>query len=254
MRIIGGHDYYDSALGYGHDPNTLFVRGDVLVSQEDAAKIGIEPAHFNARLLAPGRRTRLGWAYIARYWNRKRPDPVEYRGIVFQLDRLTVVACGWRWQGVRVIESRRVKPLAETVRYFWSAERFVKWFAATGLALDTEHEDTLDRYFGRSELSEKAAAALIERRWTILLHEPGNPSYSHRDGTPWQVDQPVLKTVEFFRAMPPNLMFQEIAMWVGGRLAAPARPMLEISDAVRIAKHGMDKTSFRKPKQSSSGA
>jgi hypothetical protein len=44
-------------------------------------------------------------------------------------------------------------------------------------------------------------------------------------------------------------MFQEIDMWVGGRLASAGAEMIEIPDEVRLAKHGMDRTSFRRPKR-----
>ena len=40
--------------------------------------------------------------------------------------------------------------------------------------------------------------------------------------------------------------FQELDMWMSGALGMPGAPMVEIDDKYRMAKHGMDKWSFRK--------
>lgn len=61
---------------------------------------------------------------------------------------------------------------------------------------------------------------------------------------------PPLKDIAFWRAVNAFSAFQEISMFLGGVLGSEGRPMVEISDAVRAEKHGLDRTSFRKPPKS----
>lgn len=45
----------------------------------------------------------------------------------------------------------------------------------------------------------------------------------------------------------PFQAFQMISQWVGGVLIQPDRPMITVSDTVKIHKRGFDKWSFRRP-------
>jgi hypothetical protein len=52
----------------------------------------------------------------------------------------------------------------------------------------------------------------------------------------------------FVKILPPAQAYQELVMW-HGRMARPEPNVPEMSDADKIAGHGFDKFSFRKPKQ-----
>ena len=245
MRIIGGRDYYDTALGYGHDEHTTYVRGQEEVSESAAHGLGIEPAGLVMEL-RPAEAKRVKRFLRWDPWWRTSSE-TTLRGVRYQLNCTTVIACGKRWQGVRVGVSPPDGSRHE-VLYFWSRPRLEAWTAEHGLRIDpVRSEDEIDACFEPAALPAAVQNALVDRRWTILVHDPagGEHGLAH---APWKVDQPVLKDVEFYRAVPPNEMFQEIDMWVGGHLPAAGREMVQIPDEIRLAKHGMDKTSFRKPK------
>lgn len=244
MRIIGGRDYYDSAMAYGHDTHTTYVRGSGLLHGSDAEDLGIERAEHVVSLLAPGRDRA---EYLFDVVNNAFTS-ATLRGVHFQHNYTTVIACGWRRQGIRLAAWRH-EPGDGTVQYAWSRSRLDAWAAEHGLrAAPLRTTAELDAWFEPTPVSNAVLDAMIARRWTVLVHDPRACWYESGHGA-WEVDQPVLKEVEFFRAVPPNVMFQEIDMWVGGRLASGGAEMLEISDEVRLAKHGMDRTSFRKPKR-----
>lgn len=243
MRIIGGRDYYDSALAYGHDEHVTYVRGREELAVPEAEALGIEPAEIAIRLVPAGG-TRQEHLYHPAHGVFSE---VTVRGVHYQQNATTVIACGTRYQGVRVTRWS-ADPSRGEVSYFWNRARLEAWLAENRLGLEPRrHSADLDAWFQPARLPDDVQAAIIGRRWTILVHDPPGSWYGPATVL-WRVDQPVLNEVQFYRVVPPNEMFQEIEMWIGGRLAAAGPPMLEISDEVRLAKHGMDKTSFRKPK------
>lgn len=244
MRIIGGRDYYDSALAYGHDTHTTYVRGTELLHRGDAEGLGIERAEHVVSLLPPGR-VRAEYVF---HPARSTFTSATLRGVHFQHNYTTVIACGRRYQGIRLAAWRN-EPADAAVQYAWSRARLDAWAAENGLiAAPFRNAAELDAYFAPTALPEAVLRAMTARRWTVLVNDPHGSWYEGGHAA-WKVDQPVLKEVEFFRAVPPNVMFQEIDMWVGGRLASAGAEMTEVSDEVRLAKHGMDGTSFRRPKR-----
>lgn len=60
---------------------------------------------------------------------------------------------------------------------------------------------------------------------------------------------PCLKDVGFFKAVDPVTAFQELSMFISGVMGGQAPPMVQISDKVRLEKHGFDSVkSFRNMK------
>lgn len=243
MRIVGGRDYYDSALAFGHDAHTTYVRGQEMLGVVEAEQLGISQAddlHF--RPPAKGkkllRRYHWRWGGEFGYGDRRyRPDVV------------TVIACGKVYAGIRVLVAGAFDyRIQEEVNFFWRADKLESWLEEHELEANLPPRiESLAGYFQPKPLGKDALDAVVEQRWTLLVWDPVD---HHHDGKAvWKVDQPCLKAVEFYRAVPPHLLFQEIDLWVGGVLPAPGRTTVEISDEVRAAKHGMDKTSFRRPKQ-----
>jgi hypothetical protein len=242
MKIIGGRDYYDSALAYGHDEHTTFVRGGAFVADAEAKALGIEPARRVLELHpAAGRRGPSRF-----HLEHDAFTEVTVRGMHHQLNFTTVIACGKRYQGLRVA-SWTDDPSRARVAYHWTAAQLHAWLAENALWHETVRRgDDLDAWFGPAELPNAVLGNLIERGWTLLVNDPQGNWYGGGHAS-WKVDQPVLKEVELFRVVPPHLMFQEIDQWIGGRLSRAGAPMAQVSDEVRMAKHGMDKTSFRRP-------
>jgi len=69
-------------------------------------------------------------------------------------------------------------------------------------------------------------------------------SYDHR-----LVLNPCLKALDFQTVIDPYTAFQEIMMYISGVLGTPSNPMVAVSEKTKVAKHGFDKWSFRKPKK-----
>jgi hypothetical protein len=235
MRIVGGRDYYDSALAFGHDVHTTFVRGREQLSVPDAEELGIEPARRVIEL-HPAAGRREGHEYHPEH---ETFSEVTVRGTYHHQNFVTVIACGKRFQGIR-IASWTDSSVPGRGAFFWNWARLEGWLAEHGLRAETVRSgDDLDARFDPVDVSDAVREALIARGWTLLVHDPPRSWVDCSRAAPWLVDQDVIKQVEFFRAVPPNTMFQEIDMWIGGRLSAAAPEMVEISDEVRLAKHGM---------------
>lgn len=60
---------------------------------------------------------------------------------------------------------------------------------------------------------------------------------------------PCLNNIKFVKVLDPFTAFQELSMFISGIMGGQAPPMVEISDKVRLEKHGFDKIkSFRNMK------
>jgi hypothetical protein len=249
MRIVGGHDYYDRVLRFGHDAHTTYVRGRTELPAAEARAMGIHPSRLLGSLVrkdgVAGRRARSRVG----------------RAIEFNLAFPTVLACGKRYQGVHVVMRTVDGHCTEMEVHLWTAEAFRSWLAEHGLswepaeakpwaaseAIGTHGPRDVDAYFSPQPLAPDVLRHLVERRWTILSHARERFRFDAGE-TPWKVDQPSLGQTEFFRAVPHDTMYQEIEMWIGGTLPGAAAPMAEVPDHIRLAKHGMDATSFRRGK------
>jgi hypothetical protein len=253
MRIVGGRDYYDSALSYGHDPSLVFVRGETLLTAEDATRCGLYPSHLPGALTAAGEG---GDRSASRRREFRRPETAStkrtrIRGTEYSLSFPTVIVAGMRRQGIRAEISHLFRDAGAqaSVTYCWTEQQFTQWLGQHHLAYGDSDAD-LRAYFEPARLQAAAREMVVEHRWTILVHDPGGDWFHVSRAwsrVPWHVDQPVLRHVGFARAVPPHLLFQEIEMWLGGVLAAVGKPLIRVSDTDRAAKHGMDHTSFRRP-------
>jgi hypothetical protein len=209
MRIIGGRDYYDGA-GYGFDSSINFVRKPTLLET----------------------------------------SPLVYctRGVVSgMLTRFDVVVAGELYPAMVYTESS-YKPSST---YYYTA--------------DTVHEiaDLIPRYYyaeNKFTLDVSDARREEVRRWALenkivtaisgveILNDKFSihSNWTSKPGT--LVNGDFLKTVDFYRVLPPALAHRAIASWVSGVLPFDV-PTVGISDRSRIVKAGFDiVTSFRKQK------
>lgn len=219
MRIIGGHDYYDSA-GYGIDPTILFVRDCRLLEDVPMRSLPCR----DLRLF------RASDTYHTLYGVH-----VVLGGKLYPALRLTGRA-EWeenldssRW----LLTSEEQEAWLEEVARRVTKNR-VPPFGARMIARLREHLATPAEPPGLLDW-------LIENRVVTGL------IYSHARGRPrCMADIDCLGDIGFMRRIDPATAHMEIARWVGGVLPV-SRPLVELSDADRIAKAGFDKvTSFRK--------
>lgn len=275
MRIIGGHDYYDSGMAWGRDDAVLFLRnGDRCLSLAEAAKVlQIPRAICSGTLLHPkAEKTSLSTWSIA-------PDhafqTVTLRGVEHKKQIAAVIFCGKLYNGIlqTACTSGGIPNILDR-RWIWSAAGLRAYAADHGLGVSEGKSgstltwdwdgpnraqydvkiETLDEWFAPHALTGEARASLISERITIASYNPSisPPRDANRQQRPWFIDQPTLGDMDFAKAIDPFSAFQEIAMWKGGVLPSDGPPLVEIvDDKIKIAKHGFDpRSSFRRDKQS----
>lgn len=233
MRIIGGHDYYDSALAYGRDDDILFVRDTLQFRHKE---------------------TVLDWPVADVFaWDRNRE---RYHHVVDGTNRYTraliLYICGVRYFGVEVYES-----FGSFREVFWSYDKLVDYAAKHKLRIvdrskwswrpEPSIKDQWEMKTTKSQLD-----WLIENRVAIAVggyedHEVYDP----KDKRVWYCNDAKkysLRSLQFQKVMDPFTLFQELSMFVGN-WPQPGPPMVQITDPnIKIAKHGFDKWSFRRHK------
>jgi len=276
MRIIGGHDYYDSGLAYGQDDAIVFLRnGDRRATNAEMSDRFHLPRAILGATLGEKSDWRNEWHGEAG-WHHMHSVEVRGDGRTMRYDvkHAEVVLCGKLHRGIRIEISEPYGMRRDHgTRWFWKADALRGFAAEQGIYLDegsagTEHKWlgdgharrqvdvpvlSLEQWFEPLQLEGRAMEALIAGRVTIAYRTPdGYPPRNERnEPLAWAIDQAGLREMEFAKAVDPYTAFQEIAMWKGGVLPSDGPPIVEITDdKVKIAKAGFHHpTSFRRAKQ-----
>ena len=224
MRIVSSfHDYYDRALAHGHDDRLVFVRESQSINRYSYPK-PVNPDFVPFASLSdalPGGLQRT----VAR--NTVHSDPFE------------IVMGGKTYRGVAtdVLDGNRHR----TLRVSYSADDLNAHLVSLGIETDDRKAGFFERTghltrFLAAPSREVPLELLAEKRVALLLVRSNDV-----------VINPSLKALEFFRRMTATEVFQELEMFLGGVLAPENRPMVAIEDKYRIAEHGFDRYSFRRP-------
>jgi hypothetical protein len=233
MRIINGHDYYDSAQAYGHDPKVVFVRGEETLGEENFKR-----PHSDVYFVQPDKvKNQYHWPH--------KVEQIETRDGTWFFYNVRVIFCGVLYSGLKSEFLPHSGSDSKRTEYFWNREHFTNWvndeFEGKWVPIFKEHW----LHFGNNNecLTSKRITGdehdrLIKNRISIAIFEPVNKK--------WVINCTGLKERQFYRVFDAVKAFQELDMWMSGALGMPGNPMLEVSDDVRMAKHGMDKWSFRK--------
>ena len=258
MRIVGGKDYYDSASAYGIDPTIVFVRDSRLLTKGDMSRLhGAGGASLTFKdedgvRFVPGEHSY--WYNTSKLTRSGRVCTGSLHGVVF---------CGKAYQGLTIEERDERTGLLVQSTHIWHANAARKWaerFGMTAYASYTGRREnhTLEDCFTVHTLEEKYVSAMVEMGISIMVKraEPEHVNYApltkawNETDSGWRADCDGLKDIGFQSALDPVTAFQELSMWVGGTLSSRAPKTVEITDdKIKIAKHGMDHTSFRRPKQ-----
>lgn len=279
MRIIDGkRDYYDTAAAYGIDPGIVFTR-------TGSKRLTDSEAYGDLRLprTLPGMRIE-GDGQVLPYQSLHRHNEmpeVRRRNVGHVIQTATVVIAGTLRRGIHAAATQMYgSPRDVDARWIWSPaalrsyvadhdltmddgrDGIIKGWESEWVALTNGQNNTeidvrrlgIDSWFIPETLTGRALDAVVENRITILSRNPTVFFQRDADGLtrPWHVDQATLAPMEFAKAVPPAIAFQEIAMWRGGVLGNDAVNAPDIiDDKIKIAKHGYDKRSFRKDKATS---
>lgn len=262
MRIIGGKDYYDSAVAYGIDPGVVFVRDSHPISNGNMEKIGVPMStHVKIIHLKDHIANKPDWAtsgFGNSYYGGSRS---RFGDGYYHVDDLPIIFCGKKYSGLRIIETTNSKS-EEFI--FWSANKLIKWCEDREFYCDFNRPYRMRDYstlepFAPMAVRDDQLKTLIDLRLSIVMRrETGfHYRYNGKDRIQWLEKDSGwvgncdgLKDIHFQSIVDPYTAFQELSMWVGGTLSSTNGPNTVTinDDKVKIAKHGFDQASFRKPK------
>lgn len=237
MRIYSKfHDYYDIGLQHGIDPNCVYKRETKRIATDNNEWDKYYPL-YNAVI--------------------KIVNDSPYVHLKFVKGAHFILFCG---------------RIYFCLEYFHEYYDHYKYCTQEGLiyTVDDAHK-YLAKHYNKGqldkELNEKSffdaytIAEFMEKfptdrdeRVVNLLTQYGIPvidvKKSLGSGSSAIILNPCLKDFQFYRMVDPVTAFQEISMFISGILGGTAPPMVEVSDVVRLEKHGFDKKiSFRKGKE-----
>lgn len=235
MRIIGGRDYYDSAIVFGVDPNYVFERHD-------------EPNYVKADGLLNALESSKPYMGRIFYWNTQHAKKrylkyAEYSGYLGAKN--VIYFCGKKYEFYKIVysDSWDYKTLCfydrESLCEFFKDKLPPKTDFGFGNGIFSGNDFTFN-----NEITKDEYQCLVDNQITMAWQNP-NAYYVGRD---WIVDSVGLKELQFGKVKSANDAFQEIQQWKFGTLNQPDPASIIVSDDIKIAKHGFDKRSFRKNK------
>jgi len=258
MRLIRGHDYYDSAAGYAgyeKDDPAILVREHKRYYR--TYKDDTIPKDFPFKFPI----IHIGWANgsmqysedkIAQgyfYDNLSGIYPIVvffagklYRGLIdlpanlaenqtkYAYDNATPFTSIWGMNELENFIEKKKKEVGKNSYYTYRKGNI-------------HHVTDLSKfagYFSPVELTPNERAWAIDNNLAIFM-------YYKSTSTVELIINPVnLKACSFYKVLNPFEAYQELSMWVGGVLCGRENPMATISNDDKIAKHGFDDKSFRK--------
>lgn len=250
MRIFSKfHDYYDVARGYGIDPLIIYKRDTIKDKHCPDYDIPIIQSFFEKDFEDKQYKNfKIGGAFIVLFCGDVIPGiKLWLRGKVFD-------------------EELDIFP--DVPVHIYSIEQMDAFFEKNATkdgyqAYITGKKDSklTNYYWTRIKIQNLRIAAIeffnqtlkTDKRIIDIHFKTGSPVI-HIDAAPYPrryeievaIRNPCLKELEFFKIFDPYTCFQELSMFISGVMGGTAPPMVEISNDMRIAKHGFDKWSFRK--------
>ena len=138
MRIIGGHDYYDSAIAYGRDPTVIFLRtGDRRLSGNEVRRLLKLPMTVCSGSLGIAGHDPQAWSRPYRAKDEHAFRQVTNGRVVHDIDVAHVILCGVLHHGVhiRASEPFGIRRKVDE-RWIWSADSLRSYAAQHGLVVD----------------------------------------------------------------------------------------------------------------------
>jgi len=246
MRIIGGKDFYDGGLAMGRDEDVVFVRGkhsEAEVVKPDGIGLG-----HPVELIGMKDVDRKSSRAFGNPWGHHNNNEVMRHDCRYQF----TTACAWfagkRYGGIRVHKRFTDYGKPSEDQWFWDRQAFLNFLGTIGVEMRAPSavssyyidEKGLEAHFeGRGTASEQKWAIENGVAVAIWIDDYGQKG--------WKLNTDGLKGIDFVRVIDTYAAFQELSMFVGGVMARPGNPMVEITDdKVKAAKHGFNDWSFRK--------
>ncbi len=224
-------DYYDTARAYGIDEQCHYVR-------ETQAFTYLDLTREDRNTCAP----------LGSIMPRGRLNS-QINSLL--IDTVVMSFCAKKYNGVRLYRVEEERPLNI---YCWNIKQLDKAMFRYG--------SKNDKYNWRAPSSPSVWSSFTKQRKIVVNEFKNNGQENdqliemhHKIGVPVIVKtaengcivlNPILKDFEFFRVIKSTQAFQELNMFISGVLGGHSPKMVQISDQIRVAKHGFDKWSFRK--------
>lgn len=219
------HDYYDIGLQYGIDPNCVYSRTTTRIDGFDKERV-------------------LNTVFSISSYDRSLFDRMT--------DIVMVVFCGKLYFATRF--SKQINAYKTEEYYFYDFSSYEKYIHKNYKENEYAKFFNLSHWTSRGKVTAEDVMEkypIKDQKLTDLLIEFGVPAIRiYSCSRYYEVElNPVLKGVQFYKALDPYTTFQEISMFISGVMGGSAPPMVQVSDVIRLEKHGFDKvTSFRKGK------
>ena len=225
MRIIGGHDIYDGHAASWHD-DLIWTRGNGKPDREQEKVLkSILATNPRQSYVLKGTRPRL-----------IRSDSLQVGKDRYQIHYPIIFLCGKIYRGIRLTS-------VHEELFFWKEDVFNAWLESNMLQKRRAFSSDQNYPFTTTDLTSAQEQPFLDARIVVAW-----ATNRMLDRTMyWQVNTAGLEHLDVGKLMPPAEIAQEIIAYVGRRMVEPDPATIQISDADRMVKHGMDKTSFRKP-------
>lgn len=272
MRIIGGHDYYDNGMAYGHDDSIILVRhpksGMTLSNTDDGYRLGDNYEHIKIpkapdcfSVLIPPRLS------LNKYSGCDYEIMKSNNGLYnISLTAFKIMFCGVIYNGITInsiydyttfpssdilVDSKgEHKPVS-----FYKVDELIEFLESKGIDLNTiegnKRYQPKDYAKNFKRVLEKTMQSPVEitgdlREW-IVKNTVSIITSRVNDYHDWfHVNDDNLADFDFYRVMDSFRAFQELEMWIGGVLPKHAKPTIQLDDREIATKHGCDQWSFRK--------
>lgn len=240
MRIISKFkDYYDSALAYGQDDSTGYMRQTRVIVREDLVpQRDLNDAFRQLGVSLPSLRCRQpeGWVW------REGPDMgvLAFCGRAYPFYALTLGKGGSQINRDAVSEKTIFSWDKAFEDHVWQPPAYVRDEGDWREALAASAKADLTAW----NLEHRSPAVVLMPRGHV--GDRAGPEF----GWPRIIVDPCLADFGFQKAVDPFAAFQEISMFLGGVLASTNEPPSPQTDREKVASHGFDpKYGFRKPPQ-----
>lgn len=252
MRIFSKfHDYYDSILAHGVDPKCVYERKEIEITESKDPRWKLI---FENKL-------------VDQIWE-SMPFTVSryHRQDDYSRDNILVIFCGTIYPGFRLCadDPEDYYSCNEIVNFCYNVEQIEsamdaikkQWIEYNNNKKKNRSVYTKYRHLRKfkpryikqffNDYSGKQDESLIDLH--MELDTPIISITTHTlNGQTITLD-PILKDLEFYKAIDPYNTFQDLSMFVSGVMGGKSLKMVEIEDKYRKEMHGFDDMSFRKRK------
>ena len=246
MRLISKfHDYYDTAIGFGIDPNIVYVR--------KTKKWKNEP--FKPNLYLQAVQKHIAKTPFDDFRVNKVCSPVFNETSVNNV--VTVLFCGKMYVGIQLvyIDKFHIVPYEAEKKWCYDVEQIKRFYDNHEMKLPEKPLPPRKVRYGwrgtskdKQLMNERNLKRLFKMKidYPLDIHHELDTPIIQLSLNNEPVLNPELKKIEFFKKLDAFTAFQEISMFISGVMGGKSPKMVEISDSDRLSMHGFNEWSFRK--------